>query len=82
VSAPPPRLTPEQKDTAATLRAEGVPDGIALDAACGRVDLADVRKWCAEWKAARSTEAAKWGWQSAAPTQPRKASNATDDGTD
>lgn len=51
MSAPPPRLTAEQRATAAALRAAGCPDGLALDAACGRVAVADVEAWARAYRA-------------------------------
>lgn len=51
MSAPPPRLAAEQRAVAAALRAAGCPDGLALDAACGRVAVVDVEAWAKAYRA-------------------------------
>lgn len=63
MTAPPKPLTADQKATAARLRAAGVPPGLALDGALGRIAEADLIRWAAEYAAARSEALAKWGWQ-------------------
>ena len=66
-------LTPAQRAAAARLREAGVPPGVALDAAAGRMDPVDVWKWNQEYQAALRAERGKWGWGGPAPDdKPRK----------
>jgi hypothetical protein len=60
VDAPPPRLTPDQRAAAARLREAGIPAGLALDVAAGRIAEADALAWHAAWVATKGD--ARGGW--------------------
>jgi hypothetical protein len=60
MDGPPPRLTPDQRAAAARLREAGMPAGIALDVAAGRIAEADALKWLAEYQTRLAAERAKW----------------------
>lgn len=62
MSAPPPRLTPEQRAAYAALVGAGVPAGLALDGARGRIRADDLLRWNEAYRAATAAARAKWGW--------------------